>query len=92
MCILVSCSKKSFFITHRITRYIIVSVDIVLTRSNHKIAYGLILQHILNLKQNNFQGQIVASDVSESLQIPYRTVVDVFNKLQDEQIIQISSN
>ena len=73
-------------------RYLIVSVDIYLTRSNHKIAYGLILQYINNLKHNNYQGQIIASDVSENLQIPYRTVVDVFNKLQDEQIIQISSD
>jgi len=41
------------------------------------------------LKDNNFQGPIVASDISENLQIPYRTVIDVFNQLKEEQIIQI---
>ena len=40
----------------------------------------------------NFQGQILASDISEHLQIPYRTVIDVFNQLKEEQIIQISEH
>ena len=68
------------------------SVDIYLTRSNHKIAYGLILSHINMLKNNNFQGQLVASDISEHLQIPYRTVIDVFNQLKEEHVIQILEN
>ena len=70
----------------------IVSVDLFVTRSNPKIAYSLILQHIVSLKQLNFQGQIIASDISEQLQIPYKTVIDVFNQLKNENILQISEN
>ena len=66
------------------------SLDIFLTRSNPKIAYNLILQHIATLKDMNFQGQILASDISEHLQIPYKTVKDVFNQLKDENILQLS--
>ena len=44
------------------------------------------------LKNNNFQGQLVASDISEHLQIPYRTVIDVFNQLKEEHVIQILEN
>lgn len=68
------------------------SIDVYLTRGNPKIAYGLIYQHIKELKLQNFQGHIVASEISENLQIPYRTVIDVFNQLKDEQIIQILDN
>ena len=66
------------------------SVDIFLTRSNHKVAYGLILSHINSLKDNNYQGEILASDIAKNLQIPYKTVVDVFSQLHDEQIINIT--
>jgi len=68
------------------------SVDIYLTRSNHKIAYGLILQHINNLKSNNFQGEILASDIAQHFQIPYKTVIEVFNQLNTENVIRISSS
>jgi Mn-dependent DtxR family transcriptional regulator len=51
------------------------------------VAYGLILQHIMSLKDNNFQGQIVASEISKDLHIPYKTVTEVFSKLKDNQIL-----
>ena len=61
-----------------------------ITRSNPKIAYSLIRAHITNLKESNFQGQILASDISEHLSIPNNTVKDVFNQLKDENILQLS--
>ena len=68
------------------------SVDIYLTRSNHKIAYGLILQHINFLKNSNYQGEIRANEVADNLQIPYRTVIEVFNQLNSEQVIKINNS
>lgn len=66
------------------------SVDIYLTRSSYKVAYGLILSHINSLKEKNFQGDILASEISQNLQIPYRTVIDVFTQLNNEQVIKLS--
>ena len=66
------------------------SLDIYLTRSNHKIAYWLILQHINELKSNNYQGEIFANEISEHLQIPYKTVLEIFSQLNTEQIIKLT--
>ena len=59
-------------------------IDIELTRSNHKVAYEIILQHILTLKSEGYQGNIVASEISSHLQIPYRTVQSVMLDLHEQ--------
>ena len=63
-------------------------VDNQVTRSNHKIAYGLILQHILFLKSQGQAGkEIEASEIASDFQIPYKTVQHIMHDLHDQGYI-----
>jgi DNA-binding IscR family transcriptional regulator len=62
-------------------------IDLHVTRSNHKIAYGLILQHILVLKAQGYTGQINASEIASDLKIPYKTVYTVMHDLHNQGFI-----